>query len=129
MTSLPLSKNQAISLSAQAAAKLKELKLEEKGNPWGLRFADRQGECGAGYEHIIQFTSFPLPQDEIFYSHEIPIYVPKESIQRLQGSRIEYHPHEHASAQPESLETQGFIILNPNIKAPCPCGCNKGFDC
>lgn len=128
MTSLQKSDAHAISLTAQAASKLKELKQNE-GNPiWGLRFGDQKGFCGSGYEYVIDFASEPGPQDEVFYSHGIPIYVSKESLQRLQGSTIEFHAHAHEDHRMSPLEKKGFMVSNPNVKGPCPCACDRGYD-
>jgi iron-sulfur cluster assembly accessory protein len=104
------------------------LKYGEANQNWGLRFADKQGFCGSGYEYIIDFASAPQPQDEVFYSHGISIYVPKESMQRLQGSIIEYHGHAHEDERLSSLEKKGFTVSNPNVKGSCPCACDRGFD-
>ncbi|MGC1879159.1 MAG: iron-sulfur cluster assembly accessory protein [Rhabdochlamydiaceae bacterium] len=117
-----------ISLTTQAANKLKELKQKEDNQQWGLRFADKQGFCGSGYEYMIDFASEPLPQEEVFYSHGIPIYVPKESMQRLQGSTIQYDAHSHKDQRLSALEKIGFSVSNPNVKGDCPCGCDRGFD-
>jgi iron-sulfur cluster assembly protein len=128
MTATSVPHGNGVSLSTQAANKLKELKQKEECQQWGLRFADKQGFCGSGYEYMIDFAFAPEPQDEIFYSHGIAIYVPKESMQRLQGSIIEYHGHAHADERLGALEKEGFLVSNPNIKGPCPCGCDRGFD-
>ena len=117
-----------VSLTPQAVNKLKELKQKEADLPWGLRFADAQGFCGKGYEYIIDFASEPQAQEEVFYSHGIPIYVPKESMPRLKGSIIEYHAHPHEDQRLSALEKIGFSVSNPNVKGPCPCACNRGFD-
>ncbi len=114
-----------LSLTTQAASKLKKLLQGRKCEQSGFRFADKQGFCGSGYEHIIDLVAFPEPQDEVFCSQGIPIYIPKESIQRLRGSVID---DVHVDEQLEVLGKQGFSVFNPNIKGPCPCGCNKGFE-
>lgn len=119
--------NHGVSLTSEAANKLKEIK--DGTQNWGLRFADKHSLCGSGYEYLIDFASAPQSQDEVFYSQGIAIYVPKESIKRLQGSVIEFH-HEHANPDQRlnALEKIGFTVSNPNIKGPCPCACDRGFD-
>jgi iron-sulfur cluster assembly protein len=128
MTIASTSHTKKVSLTDQAADRLKKLKQKEEGQRWGLRFADKRGFCGSGYEYIIDFASDPEPQDETFYSHGIAIYVPKESMQRLQGSIIEYYGHAHEDSRLSALEKEGFAVANPNVKGPCPCACNRGFD-
>lgn len=117
-----------VSLTIQAANKLKELKKKEDSQQWGLRFADKQGFCGSGYEYVIDFASGPRPSEVVFYSNGVPIYVPEESMQRLRGSTIEYHGHSHDDQRLSTLEKTGFRVSNPNVKGPCPCACNRGFD-
>jgi iron-sulfur cluster assembly protein len=129
MSTVGVSFIDGVSLTIQAANKLKELKQKEESQQWGLRFADKIGFCGSGYEYQIDFASAPQPQEVVFISYGIPIYVPKESMDRLHGSIIEYHGHSHEEDQRLSaLEKEGFSVSNPNAKQPCPCGCNKGFD-
>jgi iron-sulfur cluster assembly accessory protein len=117
-----------ISLTDRAADKLKELQQQEKKQQWGLRLAYKQGFCGKGYEYVIDFAIAPHQQDEIFYSHGFEIYVPKENMEKLQGSIIEYQDNASKDERLSALEKKGFSISNPNIKGPCPCACDRGFD-
>jgi iron-sulfur cluster assembly protein len=128
MSATNMSNENGVSLTNQAADRLKEIKQKEEAQKWGLRFADQRGFCGSGYEYMIDFASGPQPEDEVFYSHGVAIYVPKESMQRLQGSIIEYHAHAHKDQRLSALEKIGFTVSNPNVKGPCPCACDRGFD-
>lgn len=123
-----LTKEHGVSLTEQAASKLKELKQEEKDTNWGLRFADQPGFCGKGYEYVIDFATGPTPAEEVFYSHGIPIFIPKASMPRLLGSTIEFHAQANADNRLSPLEKLGFMVSNPNVKGPCPCVCDRGFD-
>jgi iron-sulfur cluster assembly accessory protein len=128
MTTLNETHTQGVSLTAQAARKLIELKQNEDCGQWGVRFADQPGFCGKGYEYLIDFASCPEPMEAVFYSHGIPIFIPNESMPRLHGSTIDYHGHAHVDDRLSPLEKQGFIVTNPNVKGPCPCTCQRGFD-
>lgn len=116
-----------IFLTDKAANKLNELRHQENGQQLALRFADKRGFCGAGFEYTIQLTSFPQPEDKVFYSHGIEIYVPSSSMERLSGCTIDYKKAA-ANEQFDDLQKIGFIAENPHVKGPCPCGCTKGFD-
>lgn len=128
MTKSQISKTRHVSLTTQAANKLKTLQKKTGNSKWGLRFADKRGLCGSGYEYILDIATAPQLQDEVFYSNGIPIYVPKESLNRLQGSVIEYHGPQSLDEEFETLEKKGFVVMNPNVKGPCPCACHKGVD-
>lgn len=120
--------NNGVALTFQAANKLKELKQKEGSQQWGLRFADKPGFCGQGREYIIDFANAPQAEDEVFHSNGVAIYVPKNSMERLQGSVIQYDGHAHEDGRLGALEKIGFSVSNPNVKGPCPCNCNRGFD-
>ena len=121
-------KSSKVSLTQQAARKLKEIRQKQEGRQWGLRFADQRGFCGEGYEYVIDFADKPQPDDAVFSSYGVSIFVPQESLPRLQGSKIEYHSEMAVDNRLSALEKLGFAVSNPNQKGPCPCACNRGFD-
>ena len=114
-----------ISLSDRAAAQLKEYMKEEGKSVWAVKFCDVAGDCGDGFEYVLDFCAQPDAGDEIFYSHGIEIYVSKGSLHRLLGSRIDF---EECATDDlfKGLLKKGFTITNPKVKAPCSCACNKG---
>lgn len=120
-----------ITLTKAAANKLKKLEEEINIAATGIKFADRKGFCGEGFDYLIDFALTPEENDEIFYSRGIAIYVPKLSLPRLQGSIIDYSKtNEENSIDFEKLTFRGYFnVLNPNVKEHCPCGCGNGFQC
>jgi len=115
-----------VTLTEEAVDMLKEFAHQSKQSHWGLKFADEVSACGQGYNYIIDLVPSPGEQDEVIWSKGIPIYVPKESLSRLDGSVIEYHPHE-TPVEPSSFLKKYFHVKNPNAKGECPCACGIGF--
>ncbi len=115
-----------ITLTDEAIDMLKQFAHNADRTHWGLKFADEVSACGEGYNYIIDLVSSPGEKDEVFWSHGIAIYVPKESVERLKGSVIEYHSHEVDVEPSQKLLKKCFHVKNPNAKGPCPCACGDG---
>jgi iron-sulfur cluster assembly accessory protein len=116
------------SLTESAVNKLKKMQLKSGLEKSGLRFADKVGLCGSGYEYVLDLVPHPEPSDDVFYSQGISIYVPHESLKRLTGSVIDYSDQNGKGNECEISGKKGFFVLNPNVKGPCPCNCHKGVD-
>ncbi len=103
----------AITLTERAAQEIKAL-LEEQGIPnASLRVWVAGGGCsGLQYQMAIDDAE-PEPDDLIFESHGVRIYVDNLSIQYMDGSSIDYV---------EDMLGGGFKIDNPNAIATCGCG-------
>jgi Fe-S cluster assembly protein SufA len=123
-----LENNRDISLTNDAAIRLKEIQKKTNKETWGLSFSLKQGLCGSGYEYILDLMPNPQLEDQTLYSQGIPIYVSKENMSKLEGSQITFQHLADDTNEEEGLEKFGFKVLNPNVKGPCPCQCNKGFD-
>ena len=98
-----------VSLTEAAAAKLKEVMVQEKKENAGLRIAAVAGGC-AGYQYGMDFQDKPEADDVVFEEHGVKIFVDKESRQILKGIVIDYV---------ETLQGAGFKIENPNAKRSC----------
>jgi iron-sulfur cluster assembly accessory protein len=116
----------AISMTEKAAAKVKEVLLEEKKVGWGVKFADNPAACGAGFEYVLEPVSSPDPTDHIYYSQGIAISVPSACIGRLMGSLIDFEEG-FIDDNFTGLIKLGFTIANPNVKSTCDCGCSSGY--
>lgn len=103
----------AITLSERAAQELKAL-LEESGTPnASLRVWVAGGGCsGLQYQMAIDDAE-PEPNDLVFESNGIRIYVDDLSIRYMDGSSIDYV---------EGTFGGGFSIDNPNAINTCGCG-------
>lgn len=116
----------SISLTDQAADQLKSIMEHEGKSGWVLNYSDVAGHCGGGFGFSLTLAPHPDPQDEILYSQGIQICIPKKSLKRVLGSTIHF---EKSSPNDlfDGLLKVGFKIANPNVKAPCSCACEKGY--
>lgn len=119
------STRRTITLTDEAVHMLKQFAQNAQQAHWGVKFSDEVSICGEGYNYIIDLVSSPGEQDEVFQFQGIEIYVPKESLGRLEGSVIECHAHD-LSPEQKSNWKKYFHVKNPNAKGECPCGCGDG---
>jgi iron-sulfur cluster assembly accessory protein len=111
-TQTDVTPTEAISLSADAAAKVAEL-LEQEGNPeLALRVAVRPGGCsGFSYE---MFFDTDLAEDDLTSTFgAVRVVVDPSSASLLQGAILDYK---------DGLQGAGFSINNPNASRTCGCG-------
>jgi iron-sulfur cluster assembly accessory protein len=105
-----------LTLSENAAAKIKELMAEEPdGNASVLRVAIQGGSC-SGLEYALGFDREALETDVVAEQHGVRVAVDPYSAPYLEGATIDF-----VSAQGE----EGFAIDNP--KAMNSCGCGSSF--
>jgi iron-sulfur cluster assembly accessory protein len=106
-----------ITMTKKAADKYREILAEEGKEGWGLRFGDQAGGC-SGFEYLLDYCEKAEPDDAVFVSEGVEIYVTKTSVPRLLGSVIDYS---------DKLQSSGFIITNPNAKGGCGCGKSQSY--
>ena len=101
-----------VSLTADAAAKIKDLMAEEPdGEAEVLRIAVQGGGC-SGFQYALGFDRGPQEGDNEVESHGIPVVVDPFSAPYLAGTEIDWV---------EGLQA-GFAINNPNVSGSCGCG-------
>ena len=101
-----------VSLTASAAAKIKELMAEEPaGDAEVLRIAVQGGGC-SGFQYALAFDRGAQEGDNELDSHGVPVVVDPFSAPYLAGTEIDWV---------EGLQA-GFAINNPNVSASCGCG-------
>jgi len=102
-----------VSLTASAAAKIKQLQAEEpEGEAEVLRVAVQGGGC-SGFEYALGFDRGPQEGDHELESHGVAIVVDPWSAPYLRGTTIDFV---------ETIQEAGFKIENPNVVASCGCG-------
>jgi iron-sulfur cluster assembly accessory protein len=106
--------NKQFSVSTEAIDRIKTLALKNKKIP-GLRILVKEGGC-AGKEYKFEFENNQKENDVVIEEDKVKIFIDKESIRFLNGSRLEFV---------NSLMGGGFRISNPQAKATC--GCGKSF--
>ena len=101
-----------IELTDVAAQNIGRLQEENDARGHGLRFGLTGGGC-SGYRYVLEFEASPSPEDEVFTSRDIDIFVNSDHIEKLRGSVIGWK---------ESLMEEGFDIDNPQAARQCGCG-------
>jgi iron-sulfur cluster assembly protein/iron-sulfur cluster insertion protein len=101
-----------ITLTDGAAAKVKELIVQEGDDALMLRVAVRPGGCsGFSYE---MFFDTERDSDDMTVDHGgVTVVVDPSSAQLLSGATLDYN---------DGLQGAGFAITNPNAQRTCGCG-------
>ena len=103
-----------LNVSDNAAEKIKALMEQE--NKQGLRISVQPGGC-SGYKYGMELEDKPTDNDVIIKEKGIKIFVDKKSMQKLNGSNVDYV---------DSLQGAGFKIENPSATKTCGCGSSFG---
>lgn len=100
-----------VTLTDQAAEKVKELLAAEGSAYSGLRVAIRGGGC-SGFQYALAFDS-KHDDDQVFEQKDVKILVDPESLEFVDGSEVDFV---------DGLQGTGFSVSNPNVVASCGCG-------
>lgn len=108
-----------ITVTEKAAAKIRQ-ELDERNSHnsknnlpemIGFRLAVKSGGC-----HGLQYVFYPIyfsdKYDAIFESHDVKIYIDRESLTIVDGIEIDHTGN----------LLEGFVFKNPNAKDSCGCG-------
>ena len=102
-----------VSLTATAAAKIRELMAEEPaGEAEVLRVAIQGGGC-SGFQYGLGFDRGSQEGDLEFTSEGVNVVIDPFSAPYLQGASIDFL---------NTITEAGFKIENPNAAASCGCG-------
>ena len=106
--------NAKINVTDKAAKKIKALIMQEKKT--ALRISVLPGGC-SGYQYGMELDDNSTENDIIVEQRGIKIFIDKESIKKLNGSKVDYI---------DSLQGAGFKIDNPVATKTCGCGSSFG---
>ncbi len=101
-----------VTLSADAAVKVRELLASEGRDDLRLRIAVQPGGC-SGMQYQLFFDERVLDGDVQIDQDGVPLIVDRMSAPYLGGAEISYT---------DTIEKQGFEIDNPNAGGGCACG-------
>ena len=102
-----------VTVTENAAAKIKELMAQEpEGEVGVLRIAVQGGGC-SGFQYALGFDRGPQEGDNEVEMHGVRVVVDPFSAPYLVGSEIDFV---------DALMGAGFAINNPNVQAACGCG-------
>jgi len=103
---------QVITLSDNAAARIKEIMSKAKKDLVGLRVGVKSGGC-AGMSYIMEYTKEVKPNDEVIEDKGVKLFVDPGAIMYLLGTEMDYKKEQFSSS---------FIFKNPNETERCGCG-------
>lgn len=101
-----------IALTDTAAAKVKDLIVQEGDEALALRVAVRPGGC-SGFSYEMFFDSDVADDDLTAEYDGVKVVVDPSSAQLLAGATLDYK---------DTLQEAGFAITNPNAQRTCGCG-------
>lgn len=104
-----------ITLTENAAVKVKELLAAEGAEDLALRVAVRPGGC-SGFSYEMFFDGDIAADDEQAQfgpDQSVKVVVDPASAQLLMGATLDYK---------DGLDQSGFAITNPNATRTCGCG-------
>jgi iron-sulfur cluster insertion protein len=104
-----------ISLSASAAKRIGELKLQENVPNAALRLAVSGGGC-SGFQYSFSFDEERHADDRVFGRDGVSLVIDETSLGLVEGSEIDFV---------EDLMGASFQVRNP--LASSSCGCGKSF--
>ncbi|GIX47630.1 MAG: iron-sulfur cluster insertion protein ErpA [Candidatus Tectimicrobiota bacterium] len=99
-----------VTITDAAAAKIKS--LMPKDAEYALRMRVVGGGC-SGLQYQMGLEETPNPNDKVFVSNGIKVFIDMKSALYLAGAQVDYV---------EGLMQSGFKITNPNARTTCGCG-------
>lgn len=100
-----------ITLTEKAARHVSRY-IERRGKGEGLRVGVRTTGC-SGLAYKLEYVDQPVPEDRVFESHGVKVYVDPKSLPYIDGTELDFAR--------EGLN-EGFKFRNPNVKDECGCG-------
>jgi len=101
-----------ITITEQAAAKLKDLLQTQEEPNLALRLFITQGGC-EGFSYGMAFEPTPNTDDQVIERGGVRVVVDPSSYRVLNGAQIDYT---------KSQMGEGFTVRNPNAISTCGCG-------
>jgi len=103
---------QLITLSDNAASRIKEILSNDETKSIGVRVGVKSGGC-AGMSYIMEYTKEINPTDEIIEDKGVKVFIDPSAIMYLLGTEMDYKQEQFSST---------FVFKNPNETERCGCG-------
>ena len=103
---------QIITLSDNAAQRIKEIMANTKEPSIGVRIGVKSGGC-AGMSYVMEYAKKTNPNDEIIEDKGVKVLIDPKAIMYLLGTEMDYKKEELSST---------FVFKNPNETERCGCG-------
>ena len=103
---------QIITLSDNAAKRIKEVMSSADDSSVGVRVGVKSGGC-AGMSYVMEYTKEANPNDEIIEEKGVKVFIDPSAVMYLLGTEMDYKKEEFSSS---------FVFKNPNETERCGCG-------
>jgi len=103
---------QVITLSDNAANRIKEIISNDETKSVGVRVGVKSGGC-AGMSYVMEYAKEINPTDEIIEEKGVKVFIDPSAIMYLLGTEMDYKKEQFSST---------FIFKNPNETERCGCG-------
>ena len=103
---------QIISLSDNAAERIKEIMSKAEKDSLGVRVGVKSGGC-AGMSYVMEYTKDSNPSDEVIEDKGVKVFRDPAAVMYLIGTEMDYKKDDFSSS---------FTFKNPNETERCGCG-------
>ena len=103
---------QIISLSENAANRIKEIMSKAEKDSLGVRVGVKSGGC-AGMSYIMEYTKEIKANDEVIEDKGVKLFIDPGAIMYLLGTEMDYKKDNFSTS---------FTFNNPNETERCGCG-------
>ena len=103
---------QIITLSDNAAARIKDIMADDENNSIGVRIGVKSGGC-AGMTYVMEYTKEVKPNDELIEDKGVKVFIDSAAVMYLLGTEMDFKKEEFTSQ---------FVFNNPNETERCGCG-------
>ncbi len=103
---------QIITLSDNAANRIKEIISNDETKSVGVRVGVKSGGC-AGMSYVMEYAKEINPTDEIIEDKGVKVFIDPSAIMYLLGTEMDYKKEQFSST---------FVFKNPNETERCGCG-------
>ena len=103
---------QVITLSDNAANRIKEIMSNNETKSIGVRVGVKSGGC-AGMSYIMEYAKKINPTDEVIEDKGVKVFIDPSAIMYLLGTEMDYKKEQFSST---------FVFKNPNETERCGCG-------
>ena len=103
---------QLITLSDNAASRVKEILSNDETKSIGVRVGVKSGGC-AGMSYIMEYAKEINSNDEIIEDKGVKVFIDPGAIMYLLGTEMDYKKEQFSST---------FVFKNPNETERCGCG-------
>ena len=113
-----ISDGPTLSMTPEAAQKIKEAMAKEGLDEGGLRVSIVGGGC-SGFSYSLNLDASAREDDVIVEQDGVKLFVDPISQQYVHGTMLDYH---------DGLSGAGFRFVNPNAVRTCGCGTSFAVD-